>query len=93
MELRSEDACRGGPRSCPESDGRERCEGCSRIWLDNARRSQAGLLLQRALDTDFALSKHVNLRMCEIPADEWLAMKVLADERDRYNREQKMRGQ
>lgn len=44
-------------------------------------------MLLRVLDWDFALSKHLQVSMSEIPADEWLGMRILDAERDAYRKE------
>jgi len=46
-----------------------------------------GLLARRALDLRAALKLGVNLGLEQIPADEFYAMLILEEERDRLDRE------
>ena len=73
---------------CPETptDG-GRCDHCPLDKLDAAQHSEAGLLIRRALDLRAALKLGVKVGLDEICADEFYALLVLDEERDRLDRE------
>ena len=84
--LRRAELC--DPKLCPHSpDEGGRCDHCPLDKLDAAQSSETGLLLRRALDLRAALKLGVNLGLEQIPADEFYAMLVLEEERDRLDRE------
>jgi len=56
--------------------------------LDAAQSSEAGMLLRRAVDLQSALRMGIRIGLGEIRADEFAAMLILEEERDRLNREQ-----
>jgi hypothetical protein len=56
--------------------------------MDAAQSSETGLLIRRAIDLRAALKLGVGIGLDEIRADEFLAMLVLEEERDRLDREQ-----
>lgn len=86
--MRVSENCRGGPGACPDrADEEPYCETCPRGWLADAERSSSGALLRRSLDTEFALRQRVQMRLAEIPADEWGALKIIDGERNKYERE------
>lgn len=84
--------CEGGPRNCADSEGGEPCDRCW-AWrvdaLSNPNSPGGGLLL-RTLDWDFALDKRMAVTMADIPADEWMAMKIIDEERRAFQAEQEM---
>lgn len=49
-----------------------------------------GALLARAIDTEWALSKRIQIRIDDIPADEYLAMKVIDEERRAAEKEEQL---
>jgi hypothetical protein len=77
---------------CPNCGHRgarvERCGHCPLNDLDYARsHSAAGRLLGRLLDLEFDVGKF-RVDWAEVTAEEALGLRILADERDRYQREQ-----
>ncbi|MCC6389146.1 MAG: hypothetical protein IT167_00990 [Bryobacterales bacterium] len=56
--------------------------------LDEAQNSATGILLRRALDMLAALKLGVRIGLDEIRADEFMAMQIVEQERDRHEREQ-----
>ena len=69
-----------------------RCDHCLLDRLDRAGNSEPGLLLQRALELEYALNAGVTVSMDEIAADEFWAMRVIQEERERCERETAGRG-
>jgi hypothetical protein len=55
--------------------------------LDAAANSEPGTLLQRALELEYALKAGVTISLDEIAADEFWAMRVLQEERERRDAE------
>jgi hypothetical protein len=53
-----------------------------------AQSSEAGLLIRRALDLRAALKLGIHLGLDDIRADEFYAMLILEDEREKLDREQ-----
>lgn len=87
MTLRKGEPCTR--QSCPDlkPDALD-CGNCPNAWLENAQRSGSASLLRRALDTEFALRQHVQIRLAEIPADEWEALKLIDAERAKFQKEE-----
>jgi hypothetical protein len=85
--LRRDELC--GPSLCPDApeDG-SRCDHCTLDKLDAAQSSETGLLIRRALDLRAALKLGVHLSLDDIRADEFYAMLILEDEREKLDREQ-----
>lgn len=85
--LRREELC--DPGLCPDAadDGR-RCDHCPLDKLDAAQSSEAGLLLRQAIDIRAALKLGIAISLEDIRADEFRALSVLEEERDRLEREQ-----
>jgi hypothetical protein len=82
--LRREDLC-GGPSLCPSApDDTTRCPNCPVLKLEEALDSEAGWLLQRALDLDFALRAGLTLTLNDVAFDEFIAFRILSEERDRH---------
>ena len=76
------------PKLCPDApDDGDRCDQCPLDKLDGAQSSGAGLLIRRALDLRAALKLGIHLGLDDIRADEFCAMLILEDERDRPERE------
>lgn len=91
--LRSNEFCKGGPRQCDASpDGVLRCGECQKTWLDQhgSAGTPWGDLLQRTLDLEFALSKRFQIALAKVPADEYLALQILDDERSRKEKEDQL---
>lgn len=77
------------PRLCPEApeDG-GRCDHCPLNKLEAAQQTEAGVLIRRAIDMRAALKLGIRITLEDIPADEFIAMQILEEERDRHEREQ-----
>jgi len=85
--LRRDELC--DPGLCPDApDDGGRCDHCPLDRLDAAQHSEAGTLIRRALDLRTSLKLGVHIGLEEIRADEFSAMLVLEEERDRLDREQ-----
>ena len=84
--LRRDDLC--DPQLCPDAPDGERCDDCPINKLDEAQNREPGVLLRRALDLRVALKFGVHISLEEIRADEFMAMQILEEERDRHDREQ-----
>jgi len=69
----------------PDDGGR--CDHCPLDRLDAAANSEPGLLLQRALELEYALKAGVTVSLDEIAADEFWAIRVINKERERRERE------
>ena len=77
------------PGLCPDApDGGGRCDHCPLDKLDGAQYSEVGLLIRRALDLGAALKLGVRIGLEEIRADEFYALVVLEEERDKLDRDQ-----
>lgn len=83
--LRDKDNC-DGPKFCNDHPFQHE-DDCPAYLIQDLMRSGNGYLLQRALQLEFASSKHFTLNLDEIPADEFLTMQLLESERNRYERE------
>lgn len=84
--LRKEQLC--DPRLCPDSPGDgTRCGDCPLDKLDASEQSEEGQLLQRALEMQTALRLGLTVTLGEIKVDEFQALQVLEEERDRYEEE------
>ena len=84
--MRREELC--DPGLCPDApDDGGRCDHCPLDKLDAAQCAEKGLLVRRALDLMGALKLGVQIGLDEIRADEFSAMLILEDERDRLDRE------
>ena len=65
-----------------------RCARCPLNDLDHARaHSAAGRLLNRLMDLEFDVAKF-RVDWADVTAEEALGLRILADERDKYQREQ-----
>lgn len=78
---------------CPDApeDG-SRCDRCPLDKLDAAQTSETGLLIRRALDLKSALKMGVHIGLDDIRADEFYAMVVIDDEREKFDRERMNNG-
>ena len=73
---------------CPDApDDGGRCDHCPLDKLDTAQSSEHGLLLRRAIDMRAALKLGIRISLEEIRADEFYALVVLEEERDKLDRE------
>ena len=84
--MRREELCE--QRLCPDSpeDG-GRCDHCPLDRIDAAQSSERGLVIRCALDIMCALKLGVRISLDEIAADEFQAMMIIVEERDRLERE------
>ena len=57
------------------------------IWITLVPIPRRGRLLNRLLDLEFAVGKF-RVDWADVTAEEALGLRILADERDRYQREQ-----
>jgi predicted RNA-binding Zn-ribbon protein involved in translation (DUF1610 family) len=78
--------------ACPNCGGKsgrvERCARCPLNDLDYARsHSAAGRLLNRLMDLEFDVGKF-RVDWADVTAEEALGLRILADERERRQREQ-----
>ena len=85
--MRREELC--DQKLCPDSpeDGRSRCDHCPLDQIDADQSSERGLVIRCALDIMCALKLGVQISLEEIAADEFQAMMIIAEERDRLERE------
>jgi hypothetical protein len=72
---------RPGPDPAP-------CAECPKELLDEYLRSTAGRLIANAIDLDFALQAGVTITLAEISYPEFLLLRYLAEERNKYQEEQ-----
>lgn len=72
---------------CPDAPEGGRCDHCPLDKLDTAQTSEAGLLIRRALELRAALNLGVSIGLDDIRADEFYAMLLLDEERERLERE------
>jgi hypothetical protein len=84
--LRRDDLC--NPPLCPDAPDGSRCDHCTLNRIDEAQNSETGVLIRRALDMRAALKLGIRVSLEEIRADEFMAMQILEEERDRHEREQ-----
>ena len=64
-----------------------RCDRCPLTRLDAAQSSEAGQLLRRTLDLRAAIKVGVTVTLDDIAADEFLAMLILEEEREKFEAE------
>ncbi len=83
--LREKELCEGS-RLCND-DPSIHADDCPVTLLHEAMHSAAGILLDRALNTEFAC-EHFRVDLDDIPADEYNAFRVLQTERNKHEREQ-----
>lgn len=64
-----------------------RCEECPLTLLDEYMGSPAGQVVSQTLDLDFALQAGVTIGLAEITYPEFLLLRFLAEERNRFHEE------
>ena len=86
--MRRDELC--DPGLCPDAPEEEvhRCDHCPLDRLDAAQCAEKGLLIRRALDLRAALKLGIHFGLDDIRADEFYAMLILEDEREKLDREQ-----
>jgi hypothetical protein len=92
--LRRGDLC-PGPQECPEvltfnpwaTAESPRCMDCPLTLLDEYLAKGGGQLIGQVIDLDFALQAGVTISSSEITYQEFLLLRQLADERQRYQEE------
>ena len=85
--MRRDELC--DPTLCPDApDDGNRCDHCPLDRLDGAQSSESGLLIRRALDLRAALKLSIHFGLDDIRADEFYAMLIREDEREKLDREQ-----
>lgn len=66
-----------------------RCVNCPLDLLDQAESSEAGQLLMRAIRINVAMKMGVTVTLSDIASDEFQALQILEDEREKYEAEKK----
>jgi len=92
--LRRDQLC-PGPTECPDVLMRDlwvgkdaaRCEECPLSQLDDYMASPAGQLISQTIDLDFALQAGVSVSLSDITYPEFLLLRFLSEERNRYQEE------
>jgi hypothetical protein len=85
--LRRDDLCE--PGLCPDApDDGARCDHCPLDKLEAAQNTTLGILLKRALDLNAAIKLGFHLTLEDVRADEFGALVLLAQERDKLEQEQ-----
>lgn len=70
------------------------CEECPRVRLDqHMAHTVQGRVLKRALDLDWARRVGIQLRMSEVSYHEFLILRLLQEERDKFEKEDMERRQ
>jgi hypothetical protein len=64
-----------------------RCEECPSQLLDDHLQSAAGQLIAHVIDLDFALQAGVTVGLAEILYPEFLLLRLLTEERNRFTTE------
>lgn len=64
-----------------------RCELCPSQLLDDYLDSAAGRVIQQTFDLEFALQAGVTVTLAEITYPEWVLLRLLSQERNRFNEE------
>jgi hypothetical protein len=64
-----------------------RCDECPSQLLDDHLQSPAGQLIAQTIDLDFALQAGVTVGLAEIPYPEFLLLRLLTEERNRFTTE------
>lgn len=73
---------------CPDAQTTDPCEGCFQVRLDRLLEHGRGELVRNILDLDFALQAGVNVSFDEISYFEFMLLRILTDERNKYQEEQ-----
>ena len=92
--LRRDQLC-PGPQQCPYVPvmaNPEPCDECPVLLLDDYLASTAGQLIARVIDLDFALQAGVTVRLDEIPFPEFLRLRLLSEERNKFHEETMRKG-
>ena len=87
--LRRDQLC-PGPVQCPYAlGGRDPapCDECPLTLLDNYLASPAGQVIGQTIDLDFALQAGVAVSLKDISYPEFLLLRFLAEERNKYHEE------
>ena len=88
--LRREQLC-PGPAQCPYTPAGvsepEPCEECPVTLLDNYLASPAGQTIAQTINLDFALQAGVTVSLADIPYPEFLLLRFLTEERNRFHEE------
>lgn len=84
--LRRDELCE--PGLCPDApeDG-GRCDTCPLDRLDAAEQTESGRLLRRTLDLRAASRMGIQVTLDDIAADEFQAMAILDEEREKWEKE------
>lgn len=69
----------------------EPCEECPKELLEEYLASDAGRLIAHVVDLDFALQAGVTVTLAEISYPEFLLLRSLAEERNKYHEEEMKR--
>jgi hypothetical protein len=64
-----------------------RCDECPLVLLDELLATARGQLIAQTIDLDFALQAGVTVTLAEIPYPEFLLLRLLTEERNRFNAE------
>jgi hypothetical protein len=64
-----------------------RCEECPLTLLEDYLGSPAGQLIRAVIDLDFALQAGVTISLQEISLPEFLRLRMLSDERNKFHEE------
>lgn len=64
-----------------------RCEECPLEQLEKYQASPAGQLISQTIDLDFALQSGVTVTLADITYPEFLLLRFLSEERNRYHEE------
>lgn len=72
----------------PFADARSpQCDECPALLLDEYLASPAGQVIGQAIDLDFALQAGVTVSLGDIPYPEFLLLRFLSEERNRFQAE------
>jgi hypothetical protein len=83
--LREDKLC-DGPNICPDAVDDDNCEACPLAHFRVSMQGWRGALLRQALELDFFLQMPgASVRLEEIPAMQFSALKIIHQERDRFN--------
>ena len=75
------------PSECPYADGEDRCDECPLTRLDEYLSSSGGQIIGQTIDLDFALQAGVTVTLAEIPYPVFLLLRLLHEERNRFQEE------
>ncbi len=63
------------------------CDGCPLVLLDEYMATGSGRLISQAIDLDFALQVGVSISLSDIRYPEFVLLRYLSEERNRYQSE------